>query len=52
MPHPKNSGAQPSEVDLFDLDPVRRAIAGTNTLVRPTTKFGAMSKLRDPRSLE
>ena len=43
-------GAEPVEVDLFDPASVRRAIAGSDSILRLTTKFGPMRKLRDPRS--
>jgi len=43
-------GAEPIEVDLFDAEAVRRAIAGSDAVLRLTTKFGPMTKLRDPRT--
>jgi len=40
-------GAEPADVDLFDPAALRRAIAA---VLRLTTKFGPMLKLRDPRT--
>ena len=43
-------GAEPADVDLFDPAALRRAIAGSDAVLRLTTKFGPMLKLRDPRT--
>ncbi len=43
-------GAEPVDIDLFDVTAVGRAIAGADAVVRLTTKFGSMAQLRDPRS--
>jgi len=43
-------GAESVDVDLFDPEAVRRAIAGSEAVLRLTTKIGPMSKLRDPRT--
>jgi nucleoside-diphosphate-sugar epimerase len=43
-------GAEPIDLDLFDSEAVRRAIAGSDAVLRLTTKFGPMTKLRDPRT--
>jgi nucleoside-diphosphate-sugar epimerase len=46
----RSLGAEPVEVDLYDPAAVRRAIAGSDAVLRLTTKFGPMMKLRDPRT--
>jgi nucleoside-diphosphate-sugar epimerase len=43
-------GAQPVDPDLYDLASVRKAISGADAVLRLTTKFGPVSKLRDPSS--
>jgi uncharacterized protein YbjT (DUF2867 family) len=43
-------GAEPVELDLYDSKAVCRAIAGSDAVLRLTTKFGPMAKLRDPRT--
>jgi len=43
-------GAEPIDVDLYDPQAVRRTIAGSDAVLRLTTKFGSMAKLRDPRT--
>jgi nucleoside-diphosphate-sugar epimerase len=43
-------GAQPAQVNLFDPPAVRKAIGGADAVIRITTKFGSMAKLRDPRT--
>ncbi len=43
-------GAQPVDPDLFDLASVRKAVSGADAVLRLTTKFGPMSKLRDASS--
>jgi nucleoside-diphosphate-sugar epimerase len=46
----RNLGAQAVDIDLFDLAEVRHAVSGADAVLRLTTKFGAMSKLRDSRT--
>ena len=43
-------GAEPVEVDLYDSEAIRRAIAGSDAVLRLTTKFGPLTKLKDPRT--
>lgn len=43
-------GAEPVELDLYDPKAVRQAIAGSDAVIRLTTKIRSMMKLRDPRS--
>jgi nucleoside-diphosphate-sugar epimerase len=45
-----NLGATPVAVDLFDRDAVRRAIAGSDALVRLTTKIPSLMKMRDSKA--
>jgi len=46
----RSLGAEPVAVDLYDAEAMRRAIAGSDAVLRLTTKFGPMAKLRDPRT--
>lgn len=46
----RSFGAEPLEVDLFDPAAVRHAIKGADAVLRLTTKFGPMSRLRDPKT--
>ena len=46
----RNLGAEPVQVDLFDEKAVRAAISGSDAVLRLTTKFGPMIKLRNPRA--
>jgi nucleoside-diphosphate-sugar epimerase len=46
----RNLGAEPVEVDLYDSEAVRRAIKGSDAVLRLTTKIGPMAKLKDPRT--
>ena len=46
----RSLGAEPVEVDLFDPRAACRAIAGSDAVLRLTTKIGSMAKLRDPRT--
>jgi nucleoside-diphosphate-sugar epimerase len=46
----RSLGAEPIDVDLYDSKAVRRAITGSDAILRLTTKIGAMTKLRDPRT--
>jgi nucleoside-diphosphate-sugar epimerase len=43
-------GAQPVDPDLYDLASTRKALSGADAVLRLTTKFGPMSRLRDPSS--
>lgn len=43
-------GAEPVKVDLYDSEAIRRAIAGSDAVLRLTTKIGPMAKLRDLRT--
>lgn len=40
-------GAEPVEVDLYNVADVRRAIAGSDAVIRLTTKIGSLSKFRE-----
>jgi nucleoside-diphosphate-sugar epimerase len=44
----KRLGAEPVAVDLFDPDAVRRAIRGSDAVVRLTTKIPNLMKMRNP----
>jgi nucleoside-diphosphate-sugar epimerase len=46
----RSLGAEPVEVELYDSKAVCRAIAGSDAVLRLTTKFGPMTKLGDPRT--
>jgi nucleoside-diphosphate-sugar epimerase len=46
----RSLGAEPVDLDLYNPQEIREAVAGCDTVLRITTKFGAMSKLRDPKS--
>jgi nucleoside-diphosphate-sugar epimerase len=46
----RSIGAEPVEVDLYESKSVREAVAGSDAVIRLTTKIGSMMKLRDPRS--
>ena len=48
----RSLGAAPVAVDLYDEKGLRNAIAGSDAVLRLTTKIGPMSKLRDPRTWE
>lgn len=45
----RSMGAEPVECDLYDSASVRKAIAGSDVLIRLTTKIGSMMKVRDPK---
>ena len=44
----RSLGAEPVDVNLYDPESVHRAVAGSDAVLRLTTKFGPMKKLRDP----
>ena len=44
-------GIEPVDVNLYDPESVRRANAGSDAVLRLTTKFGPLTKLQDPRTL-
>jgi nucleoside-diphosphate-sugar epimerase len=46
----RSLGAEPVNVDLYEIQSVRQAVKGMDAVLRLTTKFGAMAKLRDPRT--
>jgi nucleoside-diphosphate-sugar epimerase len=46
----RSLGAEPVDVDLFEMQSVRQAVKGMDAVLRLTTKIGPMSKLRDPRT--
>jgi nucleoside-diphosphate-sugar epimerase len=48
----RNLGAEPVSVDLYDLNEVRRAIAGSDALIRLTTKIGGLKDIRNRRAWE
>jgi nucleoside-diphosphate-sugar epimerase len=48
----RSLGAEPVDVDLYDLDAVRKAIAGSDALIRLTTKIGTLMKMGDQKSWE
>jgi nucleoside-diphosphate-sugar epimerase len=45
----RSLGAEPIECDLYDHASVRKAIAGSDVLIRLTTKIGSMMKIRDAK---
>jgi nucleoside-diphosphate-sugar epimerase len=46
----RSLGAVPVDVDLYNPEAVRKAIAGSDAVLRLTTKIGSMTRLRDPRT--
>ena len=46
----RSLGAEPVDVDLFEMKSVQQAVKGMDAVLRLTTKIGPMSKLRDPRT--
>jgi len=48
----RSMGAEPIEVDLYDLAATRRAICGSDVLIRLTTKIGSVSGMRSARNWE
>lgn len=48
----RRMGAEPVEIDLYDPIAVRQAIAGSDALIRLTTKIGSLTKLASPRAWE
>ncbi len=46
----RSLGAEPVECDLYNLASVRKAIAGSDVILRLTTKIGSMMNLRDPKT--
>jgi nucleoside-diphosphate-sugar epimerase len=47
-----SQGAEPVEVDLFDAEALGRVIAGTDAVLRLTTKIPPMTEMRNPRAWE
>jgi nucleoside-diphosphate-sugar epimerase len=45
-------GAEPVDVDLYDLNAIRKAIAGSDALVRLTTKIGTLMKMGNQSTWE
>ena len=43
-------GAEPVAVDLYDPDAVRKAIRGSDAIVRLTTKISSLMKMRNPKN--
>ena len=43
-------GAEPVDVDLFEMKSVQQAVKGMDAVLRLTTKIGHLSKMRDPRT--
>src|SRR5579872_3293656 len=43
-------GAKPVAVDLYDLDSVRKAIAGSDAVLRLTTRIPSLMKMRDSKA--
>src|SRR5215475_9625349 len=43
-------GAEPVECNLYDRASVRKAIAGSDVLIRLTTKIGSLATVRNPKS--
>jgi nucleoside-diphosphate-sugar epimerase len=48
----REMGAEPVDVDLYDEAAVRRAIAGSDAVVRLTTKIGSLMKMGNLRTWE
>lgn len=48
----RGSGAEPVDVDLYDLSAVRQAIRGSEVLIRLTTKIGSISGMRSAHAWE
>src|SRR5580704_9646003 len=46
----RSLGAEAVDCDLYDLNSIRKAIAGSDVVVRLTTKIGSMMSLRDSKS--
>lgn len=48
----RSMGAEPVDVDLYDVAAVRQAIRGSSVLIRLTTKIGSISGMRSARAWE
>jgi nucleoside-diphosphate-sugar epimerase len=46
----RSLGAEPVDCDLYDLSSLRRAIAGSDVVIRLTTKIGAMTSIRNSKA--
>ncbi|MGC2109784.1 MAG: NAD(P)-dependent oxidoreductase [Candidatus Korobacteraceae bacterium] len=45
----RSLGGEPVECDLYDLASMRQAIAGSDVLIRLTTRIPSLAKVRDPK---
>jgi nucleoside-diphosphate-sugar epimerase len=48
----RRMGGEPVEVDLYDAKAVRQAIAGSDALIRLTTKIGSLTKISSAKAWE
>ncbi len=46
----RSLGAEPADCDIYDVNSLRQAMAGSDVVVRLTTKIGSLAQIRNPKA--